>query len=78
MNAATTTQLLLTLFDVEGVLHPGIAGNADSSLMIGDVTIAKAWAHLGLLYWQVCNLFKQEVWILFIGIYRFMGFFVNL
>lgn len=61
MNAATTTQLLLTLFDVEGVLHPGIAGNADSSLMIGDVTIAKAWAHLGLLYWQVRNLFKQEV-----------------
>jgi len=52
MNAATTTQLLLTLFEVEGVLHPGIAGNADSSLMIGDVTIVKEWAHLGLLYWQ--------------------------
>ncbi|KAJ4708472.1 Bark storage A [Melia azedarach] len=52
LNAGITTQLLLTLFDVKGVLHYGIAGNAYSQLQIGDVTIPQYWAHTGLWNWQ--------------------------
>ncbi|KVH99886.1 Nucleoside phosphorylase [Cynara cardunculus var. scolymus] len=36
LNAGVTTQLLLSLFDIEGVVHYGIAGNANPSLNIGD------------------------------------------
>ncbi|CAA6666002.1 unnamed protein product [Spirodela intermedia] len=52
INAATTTQLLLGLFNVEGVVHYGIAGNASPSLIIGDVTIPRFWAHSALWNWQ--------------------------
>ncbi|XP_049934260.1 uncharacterized protein LOC116255941 [Nymphaea colorata] len=53
VNAGITTQLLLTLFKVKGVVHYGIAGNANSALEIGDVTIPQYWAHTGLWNWQV-------------------------
>ncbi|KAF3778202.1 Bark storage protein [Nymphaea thermarum] len=52
VNAGITTQLLLTLFEVKGVVHYGIAGNANSALEIGDVTIPQYWAHTGLWNWQ--------------------------
>ncbi|KAK7272708.1 hypothetical protein RJT34_29493 [Clitoria ternatea] len=52
LNAGLATQLLLTLFNVEGVLHHGIAGNANPKLQIGDVTIPQYWAHTGLWHWQ--------------------------
>lgn len=52
LNAGITTQLLLSLFNVKGVLHFGIAGNANTQLEIGDVTIPKFWAHTGLWLWQ--------------------------
>ncbi|KAL3498448.1 hypothetical protein ACH5RR_041180 [Cinchona calisaya] len=52
INAAITTQLLLSLFHVEGVVHYGIAGNANPSLNIGDVTIPEYWSHSGLWSWQ--------------------------
>ncbi|XP_056166553.1 uncharacterized protein LOC115674393 isoform X4 [Syzygium oleosum] len=52
INAAITTQLLLSFFDVEGVIHYGIAGNANPALNIGDVAIPRYWAHTGLWYWQ--------------------------
>lgn len=53
LNAGITTQLLLSLFKVKGVLHYGIAGNANPKLQIGDVTIPQYWAHTGLWNWQV-------------------------
>ncbi|CAM8999100.1 unnamed protein product [Rhodiola kirilowii] len=53
LNAGVTTQLLLTLFDVKGVVHYGIAGNANPNFQIGDVTIPKFWAHASLWNWQV-------------------------
>lgn len=58
LNAGITTQLLLSLFKVKGVLHYGIAGNANPELQIGDVTIPQYWAHTGLWNWQVeyCNI----------------------
>ncbi|KAK4277003.1 hypothetical protein QN277_015076 [Acacia crassicarpa] len=52
MNAAITTQLLVSYFDIKGVVHYGIAGNANPSLNIGDVAIPQYWAHLALWNWQ--------------------------
>ncbi|KAM7512855.1 hypothetical protein LguiB_011730 [Lonicera macranthoides] len=52
LNAGIATELLLTLFKVKGVLHFGIAGNANPQLQIGDVTIPQFWAHTGLWNWQ--------------------------
>ncbi|GMI94824.1 hypothetical protein like AT4G28940 [Hibiscus trionum] len=52
LNAGIATQLLLNLFKVKGVLHYGIAGNANPQLQIGDVTIPRFWAHTGLWNWQ--------------------------
>ncbi|CAH8274991.1 unnamed protein product [Arabidopsis lyrata] len=52
VNAGVTTQLLVSLFRLKGVLHYGIAGNADINLEIGDVTIPQYWAHSGLWNWQ--------------------------
>ncbi|CAO2199699.1 unnamed protein product [Urochloa humidicola] len=52
LNAGLTTQLLLSLFRVKGIVHWGIAGNANEDLQIGDVTIPQEWAHLSLWNWQ--------------------------
>ncbi|KAK4415462.1 hypothetical protein Salat_2653600 [Sesamum alatum] len=52
INAGIATQLLVSLFDIEGVVHFGIAGNANPKLQIGDVTIPQYWAHSGLWNWQ--------------------------
>ncbi|KAJ9559210.1 hypothetical protein OSB04_013824 [Centaurea solstitialis] len=52
LNAGVTTQLLLSLFDIEGVVHYGIAGNANPSLNIGDVAIPQYWSHSALWSWQ--------------------------
>jgi len=52
LNSGLTTQLLLSFFEVKGVIHYGIAGNANPSLHIGDVTVPRYWAHTGLWNWQ--------------------------
>ncbi|KAK9274178.1 hypothetical protein L1049_018992 [Liquidambar formosana] len=52
INAGITTQLLLSLFNIEGVVHYGTAGNLNPSLRIGDVTIPQYWSHTGLWNWQ--------------------------
>nr|XP_043612029.1 bark storage protein A-like [Erigeron canadensis] len=52
LNSGVTTQLLLSLFDIIGVVHYGIAGNANPSLNIGDVAIPHSWAHSALWSWQ--------------------------
>ncbi|GLJ53341.1 hypothetical protein SUGI_1137400 [Cryptomeria japonica] len=52
MNAAITTQLLLSFFKIKGVVHYGIAGNGNSDYHIGDVIIPRQWAHTGLWNWQ--------------------------
>ncbi|XP_031120198.1 bark storage protein A-like [Ipomoea triloba] len=52
LNAGITTQLLLSLFNVNGVVHYGIAGNANPSLNIGDVAIPQYWSHTALWNWQ--------------------------
>ncbi|KAK1314851.1 hypothetical protein QJS10_CPA06g00712 [Acorus calamus] len=52
INAGIATQMLLDLFNVEGIVHYGTAGNANPSLNIGDVTIPQFWAHTALWNWQ--------------------------
>ncbi|GFP94459.1 bark storage protein a [Phtheirospermum japonicum] len=52
LNAGITTQLLLSLFNVKGVIHYGIAGNANPALHVGDVTIPQYWSHIALWSWQ--------------------------
>lgn len=52
INSGIATQLLLSLFEVKGVVHYGIAGNANSAFQVGDVTIPLYWAHTGLWNWQ--------------------------
>ncbi|GMY17597.1 bark storage protein A-like [Fagus crenata] len=52
INAGITTQLLLSFFNVEGIVHYGIAGNANPSLNIGDVAIPQYWSHTALWSWQ--------------------------
>ncbi|KAK4791445.1 hypothetical protein SAY86_031858 [Trapa natans] len=37
---------------IKGVVHYGIAGNANPGLQIGDVTVPRYWAHTGLWTWQ--------------------------
>ncbi|URD96212.1 bark storage protein A-like [Musa troglodytarum] len=53
MLVGLSTQLLVNLCEVKGVVHFGIAGNANPDLQIGDVTIPQCWAQTGLWYGQV-------------------------
>ena len=43
VNAAMTTQLALSRFDIDGIVFSGIAGGVDPSLVIGDVVVAERW-----------------------------------
>ncbi|TJX33160.1 5'-methylthioadenosine/S-adenosylhomocysteine nucleosidase, partial [Soehngenia saccharolytica] len=53
VNAAQTTQLLLTHFQVKGVIHYGRAASANpESLRIGDVAVPQQFAHVGVWYWE--------------------------
>lgn len=45
--------MLADLFNVVGVVHFGIAGNANSSLSVGDVTVPKYVGHTGVWDWVV-------------------------
>ncbi|KAL8204999.1 hypothetical protein R6Q57_010622 [Mikania cordata] len=60
LNSGVTTQLLLSLFDVKGVVHYGIAGNANPSFHIGDVVISQYWAHSALWSWQRYGLGSED------------------
>ncbi|KAF5948055.1 hypothetical protein HYC85_014012 [Camellia sinensis] len=74
MNAAATTQQMLDLFDIAGIVHFGIAGNVNNSMSIGDVTIPKQFAHTGIWDWLKLNgtLGTNDVADLNIGSYNGM------
>ncbi|CAL0299787.1 unnamed protein product [Lupinus luteus] len=55
VNAAAVTQQILDMFDITGIVHFGIAGNANSSMSIGDVTIPKQFVDTGLWDWLKPN-----------------------
>lgn len=70
MNAAAATQQMLDLFDITGIVHFGIAGNANDSLSIGDVTIPRQLAQTGLWDWLVigilCCDFDQHLFVFYV------------
>ena len=45
--------MMSDLFNIVGVVHFGIAGNANNSLSIGDVTVPKYVAYTGIWKWLV-------------------------
>ncbi|XP_020413073.1 uncharacterized protein LOC18786376 [Prunus persica] len=45
------TQQMLDLFDILGIANFGIAGNANNSLSIGDVTFPQHFSHTGIWDW---------------------------
>lgn len=45
--------MMSDLFNIVGVVHFGIAGNANNSLSIGDVTVPKYVGHTGIWEWLV-------------------------
>ncbi|KAI4356985.1 hypothetical protein L6164_000963 [Bauhinia variegata] len=51
INAAATTQQMVDVFEVIGIVHFGIAGSSNNSLSIGDVTIPKQFMDTGLWHW---------------------------
>ncbi|KAL3323757.1 hypothetical protein AABB24_038091 [Solanum stoloniferum] len=55
VNAAAATQQMLDLFDIKGIIHFGISGNANGSMQIGDVTIPGQLAQTGLWDWLKPN-----------------------
>ncbi|KAL6328269.1 hypothetical protein AAG906_034412 [Vitis piasezkii] len=80
VNAAAATQQMLDLFDIMGIVHFGIAGNANNSMSIGDVTIPKQFAHTGIWDWLKPNgiLPSDDVAHLDIGSYNVPKGGVNL
>ncbi|KAJ7974967.1 Bark storage protein A [Quillaja saponaria] len=55
VNAAATTQQMLDLFNISGIIHFGISGNVNDSMSIADVTIPKQFVHTGLWDWLKPN-----------------------
>ncbi|KAK7268462.1 hypothetical protein RIF29_21161 [Crotalaria pallida] len=55
VNAAAATQQMIDRFDITGIVHFGIAGNANGSMSIGDVTIPKQFVDSGLWDWLKPN-----------------------
>lgn len=51
LNAGVTTQMLVDIFDIAGVVHYGTAGNVNDSLCIGSVSIPKYFAYTGSWKW---------------------------
>ncbi|XP_057833266.2 bark storage protein A [Cryptomeria japonica] len=53
VNAAQTTQLMVTLFRVKAVVEYGRGSSANPrKLNIGDVAIPRQFAHTGLIFWE--------------------------
>ncbi|KAH9288054.1 hypothetical protein KI387_032171 [Taxus chinensis] len=52
LNSGVCTQLLITLFTLDGIIHYGRAGIGNRLYNIGDIVIASQWAHVGLWHWQ--------------------------
>ncbi|RVX01654.1 hypothetical protein CK203_024474 [Vitis vinifera] len=53
LNAGITVQLLIDTFDVVGIVHYGIAGSTNDSLLIGDVSVPKYVAQTSSWKWKV-------------------------
>ncbi|GAB4858170.1 hypothetical protein Ancab_009567 [Ancistrocladus abbreviatus] len=52
VNAGLTVQLLVDVFDVVGVVHYGIAGSTNDSLLVGDVSVPNFVAFTSSWNWM--------------------------
>lgn len=50
-------QILVDSFDIEGIVHYGIAGSANDSLSLGDVSVPSYVAFTGSWKWKVKVMF---------------------
>lgn len=61
LNAGTTVQVLLDVFNVWGIVHYGTAGSSNNSLSFGDVSVPKFVAFTGSWTWMVMALTSCSV-----------------
>ncbi|KAL3746750.1 hypothetical protein ACJRO7_015652 [Eucalyptus globulus] len=64
--------LILVMTGLSGVIHYGIAGNANPALHVGDVAIPQYWAHTGLWNWQIWARSTRKL-----GHLRFANYTIN-
>ncbi|KAL5568250.1 hypothetical protein UlMin_024825 [Ulmus minor] len=60
VNAGITVQILVDVFDIEGVVHYGIAGSANDSLSIADVVVPTHVAFTNSWKWKEFNSEKGQ------------------
>ncbi|XP_073150803.1 uncharacterized protein [Henckelia pumila] len=60
VNAAASTQKMLDLFNIEGLIHFWISGNLSSSLNIGDVVIPNRFVKASLWNWLDAEVPKND------------------
>lgn len=53
VNAASATQQMLDIFNIDGLIHFGSFGNLNSSMNIGDVVIPNQFVNTALWDWVV-------------------------
>ncbi|PSS04549.1 Bark storage protein like [Actinidia chinensis var. chinensis] len=71
LNAGITVQILVDVFDIKGIVHYGIAGSANDSLSIGDVSVPKHVSFTGSWKWKEFHSEKGELPELKFGAYNF-------
>ncbi|CAL5367940.1 unnamed protein product [Camellia sinensis] len=71
LNAGITVQILLDVFDIKGIVHYGIAGSANDSMSLGDVSIPKYVAFTGSWNWKEFHSEKGDLPELKFGAYNF-------
>ncbi|KAL5724727.1 hypothetical protein ACHQM5_007951 [Ranunculus cassubicifolius] len=70
LNAGITTQILIDVFDIKGIVHYGTSGSSNDSLSFGDVSIPKQVAFTGSWKWKKFKSEEGELTELNIGNYN--------
>ncbi|XP_044482507.1 bark storage protein A-like isoform X2 [Mangifera indica] len=71
LNAGITVQILLDVFDIEGVVHYGTAGSSNDSLSLGDVSVMKYVAFTSSWKWKEFESKKGKLPELKFGAFNF-------
>lgn len=71
LNAGITVQILVDTFDIKGIVHYGIAGSANESLTIGDVSVPKYVAFTSSWDWMEFESEENDLPEFIFGNYNF-------
>ncbi|CAK9138426.1 unnamed protein product [Ilex paraguariensis] len=71
LNAGIVVQILLDVFNIEGIVHYGTAGSTNDSLSLGDVSVPNYVAFTGSWKWKEFQSMKGELPELQFGSYNF-------